>query len=135
MIHVPAGVVLRATEDLATTISLERAAWFGLSHEQEVVWMPSTNVHPEPKGNTEIPADEIATMILDLQITPLALIHSHPSGLLVPSLGDWEDFPSAYVEVCYIWSHKMPDYLCEYRLSGHGTRTVRIDEVYIHAGD
>jgi hypothetical protein len=117
IVHVPTIVVDVAIADMQACPQLEVIGFFCMDKKYRVGWQLAENIHPNPNEASEIDARWIAQKVLNEQLTPVAMMHSHPSGIAVPSDhpgGDYDMFPSMYVDVAFIWVQDYPGVLTQY---------------------
>jgi proteasome lid subunit RPN8/RPN11 len=131
-IHIPHEVVDEAVLDLHSEGPEEAIGFFAAQkvHRQgegestyRVVWRKMTNVAGDRRRQSRISAEDMAVMILDDSLAPIAMLHSHPSGDPMPSQEDREEFPHHYVDNAFVWTHKYPDQLTQYY---PGTRAFKL---------
>lgn len=114
IVHIPKNVVEAAIDDAKATLQFEVVGFFATDADRTVTWERMTNVHPSPEKSSEVAASEIASMIMDRHLLPVAMFHSHPSGDATPSPEDMQFFPGEYVINALIWGASEPDSVTRY---------------------
>jgi len=139
IVHIPYDVMKSAIKYMQEDLTTEQIGFFGMVPNIEgdafsVDWYPADNVSPTPADSAEIEATWIAELILNSAVHPIAMMHSHPSGQYVPSDhpgGDYDQFPSMYVDVAFIWVAQYPDQVTQYTATQE-LHVIDIDEVLVH---
>ena len=114
IVHIPMHIVEDAVRDMQKDLSVEVIGFFCMDKDFKIAWHLAENIYPEPEVGAEIDAKWLAQKIINEQLTPIAMAHSHPSGLGYPSDGDYVMFPTMYVNVAFIWYAGDPIYLTQY---------------------
>lgn len=141
-IHIPQEVVEKAIADIQAEAPEEAIGFFAMTkiHEQgtggqgsfNVIWRRMTNIARDRRRRSRIAAEEMAQMIMDDSLAPIAMLHSHPSGDPMPSQEDREEFPHHYVDNAFVWTWKQPDLLTQYYASpGAGVKLMPVNQVFL----
>jgi proteasome lid subunit RPN8/RPN11 len=83
-----------------------------------VIYKAADNIAKDPRVGAEVAAEWMADQMLEQGLNPLAMFHSHPSQMDVPSEGDLEYFPVHYVNWSLIWVASHPKSLTMYNAHG-----------------
>lgn len=86
-----------------------------------VEYCPADNIAKDPRVGSEVAAEWLAHKMLDLKLEPLAMFHSHPSGIAVPSRGDIDFFPVHYVNWGLLWTYTEHRSIWRYNKNGEVT--------------
>jgi proteasome lid subunit RPN8/RPN11 len=140
LIHLPMDVVGRAITWAQIDSTQETVGFFvvnpgkiHVSPEQSgpyVEFKSLQNQSKFPERESEVAARDMAEMIVDHGLYPVAMFHSHPSGVGKPSEHDVQFFPQAYVDWGFIWDMVDPLVLTQYTVDG-SYHQVQVHNIFI----
>ena len=134
MIAIPRSEIEKAISHAREDLHHERVGFFftWAGAEPMAKYYPAENIAINSRVSSEVAAEWMAKQIIVMDLKPVAMFHSHPSGSPYPSTGDRQFFPSHYVDEALIWNELAPTVMTQYDNNGH-TRFVHLDGVIIGA--
>lgn len=141
IVHLPLAEIEAALKEAESFAHLEVGGFFCTrpsvhnmgegGRGYDVIYRSMVNHAPAPASQMHVKAEEIATMIVDEGLYPVAFFHSHPSGSHFPSEYDEAFFPSDYVDHGLLWAGS--EDLVHYNAGGL-IKLIRKDQVFLDVG-